>query len=47
MMSAKKYDVYAIGNAIVDYEIEVTDAFLEANGVEIGKMIYCNQRKAI
>ena len=31
---AKKYDVYAIGNAIVDYEIEVDNAFLEANGVE-------------
>ena len=42
-MSAKKYDVYAIGNAIVDYEIEVTDAFLEANGVEKGLMTLAEQ----
>lgn len=32
----KKYDVYAIGNAIVDYEIEVNDKFLEDNNVEKG-----------
>jgi sugar/nucleoside kinase (ribokinase family) len=31
---SKKYDVYAIGNALVDYEIEVDDAFLTNNGVE-------------
>lgn len=29
-----KYDVYAIGNALIDYEIEVDDAFLAANHVE-------------
>ena len=42
-MSAKKYDVYAIGNAIVDYEIEVDNAFLEANGVEKGLMTLAEQ----
>lgn len=30
----KKYDVYAIGNAVVDYEIETNDQFLKDNGVE-------------
>ncbi|MFY0607839.1 MAG: adenosine kinase [Cyclobacteriaceae bacterium] len=33
-MSDKKYDVYAIGNALVDYEIEVDDAFFETHGIE-------------
>jgi sugar/nucleoside kinase (ribokinase family) len=42
-MSAKKYDVYAIGNAIVDYEIEVDNTFLEANGVEKGLMTLAEQ----
>jgi len=31
----KKYDVYALGNALVDTEIEVSDAFLER--MEVGK----------
>lgn len=31
---SKKYNVYAIGNALVDYEIEVDDAFLSAHNVE-------------
>ena len=34
----KKYDVFGIGNALVDYEIEITDSFLETNGVEKGLM---------
>ncbi len=34
----KKYDVYAIGNALVDTEAEVSDAFLEKMGVEKGLM---------
>jgi len=34
----KKYDVCAIGNAIVDYEIEVTDDFFDKNGIEKGLM---------
>ena len=32
------YDVYGIGNAIMDYEIEATDDFLEKHGVEKGLM---------
>ena len=35
---SKKYDVCAIGNAIVDYEIEVEDQFFEDNDVEKGLM---------
>ncbi|WP_425390149.1 adenosine kinase [Ekhidna sp.] len=34
----KKYDVCAIGNALVDYEIEVEDQFFTANNVEKGLM---------
>jgi sugar/nucleoside kinase (ribokinase family) len=34
----KEYDVYAIGNAIVDYEIEIDDLFLSENAVEKGLM---------
>jgi len=30
----RKYDVYAIGNALVDYEIEVNDQFLTQNQIE-------------
>jgi sugar/nucleoside kinase (ribokinase family) len=35
---SKKYDVCAIGNALVDYEIEVNDEFFTANEVEKGVM---------
>lgn len=34
----KKYDVCAIGNALVDYEIEVDDQFFTKNDVEKGLM---------
>ncbi|MEQ9468674.1 MAG: adenosine kinase [Ekhidna sp.] len=34
----KKYDVCAIGNALVDYEIEVEDQFFRENNVEKGLM---------
>lgn len=34
----KKYNVFGIGNALVDYEIEITDSFLAENGVEKGLM---------
>lgn len=34
----KKYNVFGIGNALVDYEIEITDDFLNANEVEKGLM---------
>lgn len=33
-----KYAVYGLGNALVDYEIEVTEAFLEAGGIQKGVM---------
>ncbi|MFT6881515.1 MAG: sugar/nucleoside kinase (ribokinase family) [Marinoscillum sp.] len=33
-MKSKAYDVYAIGNALVDYEIKVDDAFLNAHNIE-------------
>lgn len=35
---AKKYNVYGIGNALVDMEFEVTDHFLEKHDVEKGVM---------
>ncbi|GAB4249572.1 MAG: adenosine kinase [Ekhidna sp.] len=35
---SKKYDVCAIGNALVDYEIEVGDEFFQERGVEKGLM---------
>ncbi len=34
----KKYDVYALGNALVDMEFEVSDQFLLDNGIEKGVM---------
>lgn len=34
----KKYNVYGIGNALVDFEFEVSDDFLEKHGVEKGMM---------
>lgn len=37
-MMSKKYDVCAIGNALVDYEIEVEDQFFDTNNVEKGLM---------
>lgn len=33
-MSKKKYDVYAVGNAVVDYVTETSDRFLEDHGIE-------------
>ncbi len=33
-----KYAVYGLGNALVDYEIEVSEAFLEAGGIQKGVM---------
>ncbi|HMO16567.1 MAG TPA: adenosine kinase [Oligoflexia bacterium] len=37
-MSVKKYDVYGIGNAIMDLQVEVSDAELSSFGVEKGSM---------
>ncbi len=42
---SKKYDVCAIGNALIDYEIEVTDEFFEKNGVEKGLMTLVDNDK--
>lgn len=46
----KKYNVFGIGNALVDYEIEITDSFLNENGVEKGLMTLVDedhQRKLV
>jgi len=37
-MNKKKYNVYGIGNAVVDLEFEVTDDFLKKHDVEKGVM---------
>ena len=34
----QRYDIYAIGNALVDTEVEVSDAFLERMGIDKGMM---------
>lgn len=39
----KKYDVYAIGNAIVDNEFEVTDDFFKQYNIEKGMMTLVEQ----
>ncbi|CUR46009.1 Ribokinase [Alloalcanivorax xenomutans] len=41
----KKYDVYALGNALVDTEIEVSDAFLERMEVGKGLMTLVDQAR--
>ena len=33
-----KYDIYGIGNALVDKEFEVTEQFLQTAGIEKGMM---------
>lgn len=40
-----KYDVYGIGNALVDKEFEVTDAFLAAEGIEKGLMTLIDEER--
>lgn len=37
-MSGKKYDVYGIGNALVDLEVKVTDEFFGSNNIKKGVM---------
>jgi sugar/nucleoside kinase (ribokinase family) len=44
-MMSKKYDVCAIGNALVDYEIEVADQFFEDNQVEKGLMTLVDEER--
>ncbi len=41
----KKYDVYALGNALVDMEFEVSDDFLSKNGVEKGVMTLVDEER--
>lgn len=38
-----RYDIYAIGNALVDTEVEVSDAFLEQMGISKGMMTLVNE----
>lgn len=40
-----KYDVYGIGNALVDKEFEVTDDFLAAEGIEKGLMTLIDEER--
>ncbi|MEP1093949.1 MAG: adenosine kinase [Cyclobacteriaceae bacterium] len=42
---SKKYDVCAIGNALIDYEIEVNDEFFSENNVEKGLMTLVDDDK--
>ena len=41
----KKYDVYALGNALVDTEIEVSDAFLQRMDVGKGLMTLVDEAR--
>lgn len=41
----KKYDVYGLGNALVDMEFNVSDAFLETMGVEKGLMTLVDESR--
>ena len=41
----KKYDVCAIGNALVDYEIEVENDFFSTNNIEKGVMTLVDKEK--
>ncbi|WP_163377642.1 adenosine kinase [Cyclobacterium sp. SYSU L10401] len=41
----KKYDVTGIGNALVDIEFEISDAFLEKNGIEKGVMTLVDEER--
>lgn len=42
-----QYDIYAIGNALVDTEIEVTDADLERFGIEKGFMTLVDEQRQL
>lgn len=41
----KKYDVYAIGNALVDMEFEVLDLFFEKHGIDKGLMTLVDEKR--
>ena len=40
-----KYDVFGIGNALVDKEFEVSDDFLAAQGIAKGMMSLIDEQK--
>lgn len=42
---SKKYDVYGIGNAIVDMEFEVNDAFFQEHSIEKGLMTLVDEER--
>jgi len=42
-----KYDIYGIGNALVDKEFEVTDEFLKTQGIEKGMMALIEEDQQI
>ena len=44
-MVNRKYDVYGIGNALVDMEFEVTEDFFRANGIEKGVMTLVDEER--
>ncbi len=41
----KKYDVYAIGNALVDMEFEVADAFFASHKIDKGLMTLVDEER--
>ncbi|PIP81118.1 MAG: adenosine kinase [Gammaproteobacteria bacterium CG22_combo_CG10-13_8_21_14_all_40_8] len=44
-MASKNYQVYGVGNALVDYEVEVTDNQLETLNVEKGVMTLIDEER--
>ena len=42
-----KYDIYGIGAALVDTEVEVTDAFLDQYQIEKGVMTLVDQSRPV
>lgn len=42
---SKKYDIYALGNALVDTEVEVSEAFLTRAGVDKGVMTLVDEAR--
>jgi sugar/nucleoside kinase (ribokinase family) len=43
----KKYDIYGLGNALVDMEVEVDDAFLTRMGIGKGHMTLVDEKRQI
>lgn len=41
----KKYDLYAIGNALVDMEFEVHDEFFTKHGIDKGLMTLVDEER--